>query len=299
MKAEQTRSVFAAIVGRPNVGKSTLLNRLVGEKVAIVTPKPQTTRTRITGVLTKNETQMVFIDTPGFHSPKSKLSEYMIKKVRESVCDVDVAVIVTEALGEIRENEKTLLESIVQRNIPALLVINKIDALEQKELMLEKIAAFSKLHEFSQIIPISALTGDGVDILLEKISAFALPGPHYFDRDDYTDQPERAMVAETVREKLLLSMSEEVPHGIAVVVEEMKEREDKELIDISVNIYCEKMSHKGMVIGKGGEMLKKIGSSARRDIEAFLGVPVNLQCWVKVKEDWRNRDGLLKEFGLR
>jgi len=293
------KSAFVAIVGRPNVGKSSLLNAFVGEKVAIVTEKPQTTRTRITGILTRQETQLVFIDTPGIHKPKTKLSEYMVKQVRESVADVDVTVLVTEPTGGIRETELALLDSFRQRRLPAILAVNKIDTLAHKDQMLEKLQAFSALFDFDEIIPISALMLDGVDILLEKLCTYAVPGPHYFDDDAYTDQPERVLVAEMVREKLLLCMREEIPHGTAVVAEEMKERPGKELMDITVTIFCERESHKGMIIGKKGEMLKTIASRSRSDIEAFLGLPVNLQCWVKVKEDWRNREGSIRYLGFR
>ncbi len=295
----ETKSTFVAIVGRPNVGKSSLLNAFVGEKVAIVTPKPQTTRTRITGILTRGDNQMVFIDTPGIHTPRTKLSEFMVKQVRESVADVDVAVLVTEPLGEIRTAETELLESVMQRKIPVILAINKIDTLPRKEQMMEKIAAFSALCSFEEIIPISALKGDGVEILLEKIGSYAQPGPHFFDEDSYTDQPERVLAAEMVREKLLRNLREEIPHGTAVVVEKMQEREGKNICDIDVNIFCEKASHKGMIIGKNGAMLKRVASEAREDMEAFLGMPVNLQCWVKVKEDWRNREGLMRNFGFQ
>ena len=293
------KSAFVAIVGRPNVGKSSLLNAFVGEKVAIVTEKPQTTRTRITGILTRQETQLVFIDTPGIHKPKTKLSEYMVKQVRESVADVDVAVLVTEPTGGIRETELALLDSFRQRGLPAILAVNKIDTLAHKDQMLEKLQAFSALFDFDEIIPISALMLDGVDILLEKLCTYAVPGPHYFDDDAYTDQPERVLVAEMVREKLLMAMREEIPHGSAVMVDEMKERPDKPLMDISVVIFCEKESHKGMIIGKKGAVLKKIASESREEIEAFLDIPINLQCWVKVKEDWRNRDGVIKTLGFQ
>lgn len=293
------KSAFVAIVGRPNVGKSSLLNVFVGEKVAIVTDKPQTTRTRIAGVLTTGNIQLVFIDTPGIHKPKTKLSEYMVKQVRESVADVDVAVLVTEPTGEIRDTELALLERFAQRGLPAILAVNKIDTLQHKELMLEKIQKFAGLYNFDTVVPISALSRDGVDILLDKLCGYAVPGPHYFDSDAFTDQPERVLVAEMVREKLLMAMREEIPHGSAVMVEEMKERPDKPFMDISVVIFCEKESHKGMIIGKKGAMLKKIASESREEIEAFLDIPINLQCWVKVKEDWRNRDGIIKTLGFQ
>ena len=293
-----TKSAFVAIVGRPNVGKSSLLNAFVGEKVAIVTPKPQTTRTRITGIVTRGDAQLVFIDTPGIHKPKTKLSEYMVKAVRESVADVDVAILVTEPAGAIHPTELELMESFKSRRIPAILAVNKIDTLARKEMMMEKIAAFSALFSFDQVIPISALNGDGVPILLEAAEGYAQEGPHFFDDDAYTDQPERVIAAELVREKLLYSMRDEIPHGVAVMVESMKERPDKNLLDLDVIIYCEKDSHKGMIIGKGGEMLKKVASRARVDLEDFFGVKVNLQCWVKVKEDWRNREGSMRGLGF-
>ena len=294
-----TKSAFVAIVGRPNVGKSSLLNAFVGEKVAIVSPKPQTTRTRITGILTQAETQLVFIDTPGLHKPHTKLSEYMVRTIRESVADVDVAVLVTEPTGEIRQSERELMDNFKAKKIPALLAVNKIDTLEQKELMMRKIAEFSAIFEFGQIVPISVLRRDGVEILLEQIKSYAVDGPHYFDDDAYTDQPERVIVAEIIREKLLNAMRDEIPHGTAVGIDSMKERPNAGIIDIQAVIYCEKDSHKGMIIGKHGAVLKKIGTQARVELENFLDVKINLQCWVKVKEDWRNREGQLREFGFK
>lgn len=294
----KTKSAFVAIVGKPNAGKSSLLNLMVGEKVAIVSPKPQTTRTRITGVLTIGDTQLVFIDTPGIHKPRTKLSEYMVQEIKESVADVDVAVLVTDASGEIRSAEVQLIESLKSRKIPAILAVNKIDLLEQKELMMHKIAEFSKLFEFDQIVPISVIKRDGTDTLASLIEKYAKPEPHYFDADAYTDQPERVIVAEIIREKLLQNMRDEIPHGTAVGIEQMKERESAGIIDIQAIIYCEKESHKAMIIGKNGASLKKIGTQARLGIEDFLDAKVNLQCWVKVKEDWRNRSGQLKEFGF-
>lgn len=294
-----TKSAFVAIVGRPNVGKSSLLNIFVGEKVAIVTPKPQTTRTRITGVLTRGEIQLVFIDTPGIHMPKTKLSEYMVRQIRESVADVDVAVLVTEPLGEIHKTELDLIESFKAKKIPALLAVNKIDTLERKESMMEKIEKFSRLFAFDQIVPVSVVKNDGVAILLDLIESYATEGPHYFDDDAFTDQPERVIAAEIIREKILNNMREEIPHGTAVGIESMKERPDGLIIDMQAVIYCEKESHKAMIIGKQGGTLKKIASQARVEIERFLDVKINLQCWVKVKEDWRNRDGQLREFGFK
>ena len=293
-----TKSAFIAIVGRPNVGKSSLLNALVGEKVAAVSAKPQTTRTRITGILTKDKTQFVFIDTPGLHKPRTKLADFMVKQVGDSVSDVDLAVLVTEPKGEICAAEKELMQRFKDLHMPAILCVNKIDTLEHKEEMLEKIALFSKEFDFEQVVPMSALQNDGIDILVSVLDGYAKQGPHYFADDSLTDQPERAIVAELIRERILVDLENEVPHGVAVSIESMKEREDKDIVDIDAMIYCEKDSHKGIIIGKKGAMLKKIGTEARSSIERFLDCRVNLQCWVKVKEDWRNREGLLRNFGF-
>ncbi|MCI9159785.1 MAG: GTPase Era [Anaerotruncus sp.] len=295
---QETKTAFVAIVGRPNVGKSSLLNALIGEKVAIVSNKPQTTRTRITGVLTRENTQFVFIDTPGLHKPRTKLSEYMVKQVNESVADVDVAVLVVEPAGEIQKAEQELMASFQAQRIPAILAINKIDTLDLREKLMPRILAFSQAHPFEAVVPISALKGDGVDAVLDELEKFAAPSPFFFDEDTLTDQPERVIVAEIVREKLLKNMYDEIPHGVAVTVERMHEREEQQLIDIEVQIYCEKESHKGMIIGKGGGMLKRVASQAREDIEHFLRCKVNLKCWVKVREDWRNRENVIRSFGF-
>ncbi len=295
----KTASAFLAIVGRPNVGKSSLLNRFVGEKVAIVSPKPQTTRTRITGVLTQENTQFVFIDTPGLHNPKTKLSEFMVKQIKDSVADVDAAVLVTEPLGKIHPTELELLQRFRDLRLPAILVINKIDTIPKKDMMMEKIATFSELFPFEAVVPVSALNGDGLPQLLDELSHHAKEGPHYFPDDAMTDQPERVIIAEIIREKLLNCLNEEIPHGTAVTIEQMTDREHQNLIDIHAVIYCEKDSHKRIIIGKQGTMLKKIASQARREIESFLGVKINLQCWVKVKEDWRNRPGIIRDLGFR
>lgn len=295
----KTASAFLAIVGRPNVGKSSLLNRFVGEKVAIVSPKPQTTRTRITGVLTQEDTQFVFIDTPGLHNPKTKLSEFMVKQIKDSVADVDAAVLVTEPLGKIHPTELELLQRFRDLRLPAILVINKIDTIPKKDVMMEKIAAFSELFPFEAVVPVSALNGDGLPQLLDELSHHTKEGPHYFPDDAMTDQPERVIIAEIIREKLLNCLNEEIPHGTAVTIEQMTDREHQNLIDIHAVIYCEKDSHKRIIIGKQGTMLKKIASQARREIESFLGVKINLQCWVKVKEDWRNRPGIIRDLGFR
>ena len=286
---QETKTAFVAIVGRPNVGKSSLLNALIGEKVAIVSNKPQTTR---------ENTQFVFIDTPGLHKPRTKLSEYMVKQVNESVADVDVAVLVVEPAGEIQKAEQELMASFQAQRIPAILAINKIDTLDLREKLMPRILAFSQAHPFEAVVPISALKGDGVDAVLDELEKFAAPSPFFFDEDTLTDQPERVIVAEIVREKLLKNMYDEIPHGVAVTVERMHEREEQQLIDIEVQIYCEKESHKGMIIGKGGGMLKRVASQAREDIEHFLRCKVNLKCWVKVREDWRNRENVIRSFGF-
>lgn len=293
----KTSSVFVAIVGRPNVGKSSLLNRFIGGKVAIVSPKPQTTRNRITGVLTQEELQYVFIDTPGLHNPKTKLSEYMVKQIHGSVADVDVALLVTEPLGEIQQSEKELITRFSQLKLPAVLAINKIDLVAQKDKLLKKIEAFSNLYPFDAVVPVSALGGDGIELLLAELAKHEKEGPHYFDDASITDQPERVLIAEIIREKLLFNMQEEIPHGTAVMIEQMTERPGGKMVDISAVILCEKDNHKGMIIGKSGSMLKKIASQARGEIEHFLGVKVNLQCWVKIKPDWRNKMGVIRELG--
>lgn len=292
-----TKSAFVAIVGKPNVGKSTLLNCLIGEKIAIVSDRPQTTRNRITGVITKGETQYVFIDTPGLHKPKTKLSEYMVKQVNDSVADVDVVLLVVEPEGEINKAERELIKNIKDMDIPSILIINKIDTVENKDILITRIAEFTELHNFDAVIPASAHTGDGISIIYDELAPFAYEGPHFFDDDSLTDQPERIIVAEIIREKLLLNLSEEVPHGTAVTIEQMKDREHGYIIDIDAVIYCEKKSHKGIIIGKGGKMLKKIASEARLEIESFLDAKVNLQCWVKVKDDWRNHENVMRTFG--
>lgn len=291
------RSAFIALVGKPNVGKSSLLNRLIGEKVAIVTDKPQTTRTRITGVLTREHTQLVFLDTPGMHKPKTVLSERMVKEINETVADVDLAVLVVEPTGALTKAELALIEAMQAQKMPAIAVVNKIDLMRSKQDMMPKLAALAEAYSFEAIIPVSALTGDGVEEQLMKLFMDkAEVGPHFFPDDALTDQPERVICAEIIREKVLMNMYEEIPHGIAITIEEMKERPDKQIVDMQAVIYCERTSHKGMVIGKGGEMLKRIASQARLDIEAFLDVKVNLQCWVKVREGWRNEERMINNF---
>lgn len=294
-----SKTAFITITGRANAGKSSLLNALIGEKIAMVSDKPQTTRTKITGVLTQGELQYVFIDTPGVHKAKTKLGEHMLKAVKESVSGIDVILLVVDASKKINESERALLESFKASRVPVLLILNKIDLVDKEEL-LKIIAHTSELYDFKAVIPISVLNRDGLDIVMNEIGTFAQAGPHYFPDDTLTDQPERVLAAEIVREKLLILLNEEVPHGIAVTVEEMRERDDsdKDILDISANIFCERESHKGIVIGKNGAMLKKIGSMAREDLESFFRIKVNLQCWVKVKEDWRNKEGMIKNFGL-
>lgn len=295
-----SKSAFVAIVGKPNVGKSSLLNYLLGEKVAIVSDKPQTTRTRITGVLTRTETntQFVFLDTPGFHKPKTKLSDSMNRVVSTSIKDVDIVLWVVEPRGKLTEAEELLVENIKKSKLPCILVINKIDLLDNKELLIERITRLSELCDFAAVIPVSVLRKDGIDGVLSELEKNAQEGVHFFPDDTLTDQPERVIVAEIIREKLLFNLHQEIPHGTAVVIEKMREREDKEILDIEAMIYCEKDSHKGMIIGKGGAVLKRIASTARADIEDFMSAKVNLQCWVKVREDWRNKESMIRNFGL-
>lgn len=295
----QTKSAFIAITGRPNVGKSSLLNTLLGQKIAIVSNKPQTTRTRIMGVLTKDSTQFVFIDTPGLHKPKTSLGKYMVKSINESVAGVDVCVLVVEAGKSMQDSEKELIERFKALKLPAVLVINKIDLVLDKSLIISQITEFMKGFEFSAVVPLSAKTGDGISSLTSELDKLANVSDFFFDEDTLTDQPERVIVSEMIREKMLRLLDKEIPHGIAVSVEKMRTRENKpDIIDIDATIYCEKASHKGIIIGKSGSMLKRIGKSAREDIESFFDCKVNLQLWVKVKEDWRNREGLLKNFGF-
>ena len=288
---EMPSSVFVALVGRPNVGKSSLTNYLVGEKVAIVTKKPQTTRSRITGVITKGPVQYVLMDTPGIHAARNKLDARMTQTAAASLKDVDVTMMLFEPAGEFTDAELTMVKAL-QKGGPAIAVINKVDLLEARKKQLEEFGCFD------HIVTISAKDGTGCDELFAMLKPYGNEGPHYFDDDAFTDMPEKELVAELVREKALLFLREEVPHGIAVVVERFKERPDKDLIDIDVDIYCERKSHKGMIIGKGGQMLKKIASAARMDIEELLGVKVNLQCWVKVREDWRDNELQLNSLGF-
>ena len=295
---EMPSSVFVALVGRPNVGKSSLTNYLVGEKVAIVTKKPQTTRSRITGVITKGPVQYVLMDTPGIHAARNKLDARMTQTAAASLKDVDVTMMLFEPAGEFTDAELTMVKAL-QKGGPAIAVINKVDLLDSFSALEARKKQLEEFGCFDHIVTISAKDGTGCDELFAMLKPYGNEGPHYFDDDAFTDMPEKELVAELVREKALLFLREEVPHGIAVVVERFKERPDKDLIDIDVDIYCERKSHKGMIIGKGGQMLKKIASAARMDIEELLGVKVNLQCWVKVKSDWRDNEFLLNNFGFK
>ena len=292
-----TKTAMITIAGRPNVGKSTLTNFLVGEKIAIVSNKPQTTRNRICGIVTREDTQFVFVDTPGFHKAKTKLGDFMVNTVRESIADVDATILVVEPIASVGTQEQMLLEQLAGKKSPVVLAINKIDTVE-KDTLLEVIAAYSQAFSFAAIIPISAKTGDGVDALLEECKKYAQEGPFLFPEDLTTDQPERQVMAEIIREKLLWCLDREIPHGTAVEITKFSER-DSGIIDLDATIYCEKASHKGIIIGKQGAMLKKISTMARTDCEKFMGTKVFLTTWVKVKESWRDSDFLIRNFGYR
>ena len=292
-----TKTAIITIAGRPNVGKSTLTNHLVGEKIAIVSNKPQTTRNRICGILTRGNSQFVFVDTPGFHKPRTKLGDYMVNAVKDSIADVDLTVLVVEPIPSVGAQEATLIENIQAKRTPAILAINKIDTVE-KDKLLEVIAAYSETGAFDAIIPISAKTGDGVDLLLAECEKYAIESPFLFPDDVTTDQPERQVMAEIIREKLLWNLEKEIPHGTAVEITTFTERENG-IIDLDATIYCEKASHKGIIIGKQGAMLKKISSQARTDCERFMGTKVYLTTWVKVKENWRDSDFLVRNFGYK
>ena len=291
-----TKTAMITICGRPNVGKSTLTNALVGEKIAIVSSKPQTTRNRISAVLNRGDTQLILMDTPGFHKPRTRLGDYMVKVVRESVADVDAVLLVVEPIANIGAQEQELIGRIKESGAPSVLVINKIDTVEKAEL-LRVMALYSAAHPFDAIVPISAKRGEGLDELLSELQKFAAPGPQLFPDDMISDMPEKQICAELVREKLLLCLNKEIPHGTAVEVTKFSERENG-IIDMDVTIYCEKDSHKVIIIGKKGAMLKKIGELARTDIEAFMGTKVFLQTWVKVKENWRDSNAQLRNFGF-
>lgn len=290
------KSAFIAIVGRPNVGKSSILNRLLGQKIAIVSSKPQTTRNRITGVLTEGENQLVFFDTPGMHKPKNSLGKYMVRSVNESVGGVDCCMLVVEAGREAGQTELDLIEKFKMMDMPAILVINKIDMLKEKDALMKQILAYSSLYDFEAVVPVSAQDGSGMTELLDELKNQATEGGHFFDDDTLTDQPERVIVAEIIREKILRLCDKEIPHGTAVVIEKMKTR-DNGILDIDATIFCERDTHKRIIIGKNGSMLKKISTFARQDIEKFFDCKVFLQTWIKVKEDWRNRAQILQNFG--
>lgn len=294
---EITKSGMIAIVGRPNVGKSTLTNALVGEKIAIVTNKPQTTRNRICGVLNRDGCQYVLMDTPGLHKARTRLGDYMVKVVRQSVADVDAVMLLVEPIPNIGASEAELIARIKEMDMPSVLVINKIDTIKKDEL-LEVMQTYAQAHAFTAIVPISARNGEGLDDLLRVLREFLPEGPALFPEDMVTDQPERQVCAEILREKLLLCLDKEIPHGTAVEVTRFSQRDD-DIIDLEATIYCEKDSHKGIIIGKGGAMLKKISTLAREDIERFMGAKVYLQTWVKVKENWRDNVNLIKNFGYR
>ena len=293
-----TKSVFVTLAGHTNAGKSSLLNAIIGEKIASVSPKPQTTRTRITGIKTVGETQMVFMDTPGLHKPTTKLSGHMLKAVKDAVADIDAVLFVQDCTKPLSEQEEELLASLHRQHTPTILVLNKIDLLEDKSKLMGQMATLYNRYQFAAVIPISVLQNDGIDLVEQEVQQLAKESPHYFPDDAFTDQPERVLAAEMIREKILNMLQEEVPHGVAVSIERMTERDDRDLLDIDAVIYCERDSHKGILIGKNGAMLKRISSAARADLETFFQIQVNLQCWVKVKEDWRNREGLIRNFGL-
>ena len=294
----ENKTAFIAIVGKPNVGKSSILNRLLGQKIAIVSDKPQTTRTRIMGVLTVEETQLVFTDTPGFHRPKTKLGEKMVKAVSDSISGVDACLFVVEPEGELRETELELIEKFTQQKMPTVLAINKIDTVSDKSVIMSRILELTKEYDFEAIVPVSAAKSDGLDALTQELINLAIPSEHFFPDDTLTDQPERVIASEIIREKMLRLLDKEIPHGIAVAIEKMRERTDTDLMDVEATIYCEKESHKGIIIGKKGATLKRISTYARQDMEKFFGCRINLQCWVKVREGWRDREGLIHNFGL-
>ena len=293
---QNDKSAFVAIVGRPNVGKSSILNRLLGQKIAIVSSKPQTTRNRITGVLTEGEYQLVFFDTPGMHKPKNTLGKYMVRSVNESVGGVDCCLLVVEADREAGKTEQDLIDKFKALHMPAILAINKIDMIKEKEVLMKQILSYAQLYDFEAIVPVSARDGNGMNELLEELKKQACEGGHFFDDDTLTDQPERVIAAEIIREKILRLTDKEIPHGTAVLIERMKTR-DNGILDIEATVFCERETHKRILIGKNGEMLKRISTLARQDIERFFDCKVYLQTWIKVKEDWRNRAQLVQNFG--
>ena len=292
------KSGIITICGRPNVGKSTLTNAFVGEKVAIVTNKPQTTRNRICAILNRGENQFVFMDTPGLHKARTRLGDYMVNVVKESVADVDAVLMLVEPIANIGAPEQELIDRIKHLSCPAVLVINKVDTLEQKEALLEVISLYQQACEFAAIVPISAKNNEGIEELLSLLESYLPEGPQLFPDDMVTDQPERQVMAEILREKMLLCLDKEIPHGTAVEITRFVERDD-EVIECDATIYCEKNSHKGNIIGKGGAMLKKVSTMARKDMERFMGTKVFLQTWVKVKENWRDNVNLIRNFGYK
>lgn len=294
--AKKFYSGFVSLVGRPNVGKSTLMNRLIGEKIAIISNKPQTTRNRVQSILTKDDFQIVFIDTPGIHKPRHKLGEFMVKSAETTLNEVDAVLMLIELADRVLEADRLIIEKFSKIKSPVILVINKVDSTD-KERVFKVIDNYRKLYDFAEIVPISALEGTNTDELLEVIKKYLPEGPQYFPSDMITDQPERQIAAEIIREKALRLLQEEIPHGIAVEIMEMKKRPEGNMVDVRATIYCEKDSHKGIIIGKHGAMLKKIGTNAREDIQKLLGSPIYLDLWVKVKKDWRDNDFLLKNFG--
>lgn len=295
---QDTKILFAAIAGRTNAGKSSLLNAIIGEKIASVSPKPQTTRTRITGIVNQGETQLVFADTPGLHKAQTRLGNHMIQAAKDAVSDIDCVIFMADCTRPLGEPECAMLDQLAAQKAKVIFVYNKIDLLSDKTKLAPLLANVQSRWMPYAIIPISVLKNDGIDVLMDELMKLAQPGPHYFPEDMMTDQPERVLAAELIREQILCRLQDEVPHGVAVVTEQFSERDDKELLNISVTIYCERESHKRIIIGKNGSMLKKIASAARAELEQFFRIQVNLQTWVKVKEDWRNREGLIRNFGL-
>lgn len=290
------KSGFVSLIGRPNVGKSTLMNRCIGEKIAITSHKPQTTRNKITSILTESDFQCIFLDTPGIHKPKHKLGEYMVKSAENTFNDVDLVIMLVEPIAKITDGDKFVIEKLEKVKTPVVLVINKIDTIDKPKI-LEIMNVYKEVYNFKEIVPLSALKGENTGELISVIKKYLPDGPKYFSDDMITDQPERQIVSEIIREKALYLLQEEIPHGIAIEITAMRKRADKDIVDVQATIYCERESHKGMIIGKQGSMLKKINSNARKDIERLLGSKIFLEVWVKVKKDWRDSDFLLRNFG--
>lgn len=293
-----TKILFAAIAGHTNAGKSSLLNALIGERIASVSPKPQTTRTRITGIRIIGQTQLVFTDTPGLHKSRTKLGDRMLEAAKEAVSDIDCVIFMQDCTKPWGEQEAAMLDSLAKQGTAVIIVFNKIDLLKEKTALAPMLVEADNRWHPKAIVPMSVTKDEGMSDLTEELLALAVPGPHYFPEDMLTDQPERVLAAEMVREQLLWLLDDEVPHGIAVVTEQFREREDKDILDISVTIFCERESHKRIIIGKHGDMIKKASTNARKRLEDFFRIKVNLQTWVKVKENWRNSDAMLRNFGL-